>query len=871
MAAKLKDGLFIGDGDTSQDPEFLELNKISNLINCAGTNLPNVWSEHGLAYLTYPWLDDDDQLLFDDNDEIVSDIVNFIEGSLEYGISVLIFSSRGQGRSAVVACMYFMYKYGWGFEKAYDYVYAKKQDIVINRGFIQQMFAFERRLHLQRYGSVLTDGIMKERDMMRVRDWTHAYITMPNDDGVQSDIDIVMEEQLLVNSYLNSKNSIESLNIDVINSQTNNPYDIPKEFKLKFNPLRQEEDVHMFPTEPPALDVVPPIGGIMKGHRVKRTSAQSEAAKSFSSAAVVKGAGMEDLNELSDVSDPPSVDLDDAGEEKMGTDNGPLIIPTAMGMDGVGVNGGSLSPKNISTSSPISSGLGSPSKNALKSKFAVAEIPQFRGSGGFGGGGGVSPNVNTSSNGGGGGEYDYSDDDYEDDEISPSRNRPTRVSPTQPVHESGQGMKKLSQAPPRKTVVESDFTNFTANGDVTNNNKVSNGNVRDSDEFTSSSPSRHDHTSSSSSGSGRLDRVDRLDMQIPSSAMNGNSRTGTSSSALSGDLYSFVGLTGGDGSGGDYKSLFGDNNTSSGSDSMNYYNNSSPKYDYKSEPSGGGLKDEYDFDEKDFDYRYNSGDENTYHQRAEGKEENSSSGGGAVRLGYTRQYERERIRHDEEYNNNYSEVKDFKNNDDEYYSRYNNEYSLEDVASMRVTPSFDPYSDDNGRGRGSSSSGRGNREVRAQLQEMQRSGVRAVYPRDDMNNWVRGSNDRNNSNWNDKAAKRRPQSASNAGSSGGGYGSQSSSRGAKTYRTAGGSGANKPKSSQASVASQYSQASRSSLTSDLTDGSRRSHTTNGTTGTTGSKKKKSTKKKKSANSNSSANSGVSYSSQRPSSPAPFRF
>jgi hypothetical protein len=33
MAAKIKDGLFIGDEDTSRDPEFLELNKISNLVS----------------------------------------------------------------------------------------------------------------------------------------------------------------------------------------------------------------------------------------------------------------------------------------------------------------------------------------------------------------------------------------------------------------------------------------------------------------------------------------------------------------------------------------------------------------------------------------------------------------------------------------------------------------------------------------------------------------------------------------------------------------------------------------------------------------------------------------------------------------------
>ena len=47
MAAKIKDGLFIGDAETSQDPEFLELNKINSLINLAGREIPNVWAAHG--------------------------------------------------------------------------------------------------------------------------------------------------------------------------------------------------------------------------------------------------------------------------------------------------------------------------------------------------------------------------------------------------------------------------------------------------------------------------------------------------------------------------------------------------------------------------------------------------------------------------------------------------------------------------------------------------------------------------------------------------------------------------------------------------------------------------------------------------------
>lgn len=56
MAAKIKDGLFIGDAETSQDPEFLELNKINNLINFAGREIANVWAAHGTILSLYLYL-----------------------------------------------------------------------------------------------------------------------------------------------------------------------------------------------------------------------------------------------------------------------------------------------------------------------------------------------------------------------------------------------------------------------------------------------------------------------------------------------------------------------------------------------------------------------------------------------------------------------------------------------------------------------------------------------------------------------------------------------------------------------------------------------------------------------------------------------
>lgn len=130
MAAKLKDGLFIGDADTSKDYEFLELNKIGNLVNLAGKQLENAWASTGLVYLTLDWEDNTTCELFPVGRELemIGDFAEFIDLSLRHGISVLLFSSRGVGRCVAAAVVYLMHKYHWGFDKAVQYMVAKKPD-----------------------------------------------------------------------------------------------------------------------------------------------------------------------------------------------------------------------------------------------------------------------------------------------------------------------------------------------------------------------------------------------------------------------------------------------------------------------------------------------------------------------------------------------------------------------------------------------------------------------------------------------------------------------------------------------------------------------------------------------------------------------
>jgi protein-tyrosine phosphatase len=288
MAAKIKDGLFIGDAETSQSEDFINDNKISNLINLSGREVPNYWAAHGLVYLSFHWEDRPDFKLGlttykrpSEKGDFISDMVDFIDVSIRHGISVLIFSRNGTGRSAVAVCVYLMVKYKWGFQKTYDFVYSKKPDININRGFIQQLFAFDKYLLMQQAKgekqqqilsqqlrndqadpaallNLVASATLSKSEILRWKDWDPAYIfpkSVQSGHGPSPQVDYDHDEVLLINSFINSKHTITSLP---------GPYrgamDIPKRFRLRFSDVRLEEDVNMFPTSPSSTVGIVPKG-----------------------------------------------------------------------------------------------------------------------------------------------------------------------------------------------------------------------------------------------------------------------------------------------------------------------------------------------------------------------------------------------------------------------------------------------------------------------------------------------------------------------------------------------------------------------------------------------------------------------------------
>lgn len=180
-AVKVKDGLFIGDELAAQDLEFVVSNKVTRIVNCCGRQVPNHWESIGVVYLTYFWVDADNQVILDQRDVVANEIFRFVEGALEGAESVLIHSVRGQSRSCCVLTSYMIQKHSWGLRKTLEFLSFRRPDMNLKPGFLQQLSGYERRL-------------MSQADRPFSLDWNDADFSS-----------LESEELLLRNTYINSQ------------------------------------------------------------------------------------------------------------------------------------------------------------------------------------------------------------------------------------------------------------------------------------------------------------------------------------------------------------------------------------------------------------------------------------------------------------------------------------------------------------------------------------------------------------------------------------------------------------------------------------------------------------------------------------------
>ena len=164
--------------------EFVVANKVTRVINCAGTQLRNFWEAIGVLYLTLNWQDDEKQTLFDAAEKIPEEIYRFMEEAVENHESVLVQSVRAQNRACFVIAAFIMRRYRWSLLKTLEFLNSRRPDLEMRPSFLAQLQQYENRLYAKGIGP-------------KTKRWNEL-----SDTSVP---ELENEELILRNTYMNSQ------------------------------------------------------------------------------------------------------------------------------------------------------------------------------------------------------------------------------------------------------------------------------------------------------------------------------------------------------------------------------------------------------------------------------------------------------------------------------------------------------------------------------------------------------------------------------------------------------------------------------------------------------------------------------------------
>ena len=199
--SKIRDGLFIGDNRAGTNLDLLMQFKISHIINATGIPLPYSFESLGIKYLTINWSENPPENTVIINDDLILNIIKFIDESNANGEGLLGFSVTGKNRICVVIILYLMSKYNWSLKNCLEYVRKKKHDVDINNFYMNQLELYEK------------DLINKNNFFNSPSNW--------NSDNIKDRDELVMR-----NTYMNEVNTNKNLNED--KSDNNNQYKISR-------------------------------------------------------------------------------------------------------------------------------------------------------------------------------------------------------------------------------------------------------------------------------------------------------------------------------------------------------------------------------------------------------------------------------------------------------------------------------------------------------------------------------------------------------------------------------------------------------------------------------------------------------------------
>ncbi|XP_022956913.1 protein-tyrosine-phosphatase MKP1-like [Cucurbita moschata] len=140
--SKILDHVYLGSDSVAKNRQVLRQNRITHVLNCVGFVCPEYFKGE-FVYRTL-WLQDNPS---EDITSILYNVFDYFEDVREQGGRVFVHCCQGISRSTSLVIAYLMWKEGWSFQDAFQYVKAARGVANPNLGFAIQLLQCQKRVH----------------------------------------------------------------------------------------------------------------------------------------------------------------------------------------------------------------------------------------------------------------------------------------------------------------------------------------------------------------------------------------------------------------------------------------------------------------------------------------------------------------------------------------------------------------------------------------------------------------------------------------------------------------------------------------------------------------------------------------------------
>jgi len=144
----IKDSLYLGNAYGSSNYYILKENNIGLIVNVT-EEIPNYYEnfeEEDFEYIQLKIRDQNDENLFDNIDDILVHIHDYIHNKSNANKNVFIHCYMGSSRSASITCAYLIKYYNFNVQESIDLLTSKRNIVNINTTFIEDLNTFKREL-----------------------------------------------------------------------------------------------------------------------------------------------------------------------------------------------------------------------------------------------------------------------------------------------------------------------------------------------------------------------------------------------------------------------------------------------------------------------------------------------------------------------------------------------------------------------------------------------------------------------------------------------------------------------------------------------------------------------------------------------------